>query len=116
MIKPFKFLSKQNFQFKYEFLIDFRNHCNVREIYSTTRSQQIRSWLSEYYFNKPLGSPYYEYLGVIDRYCELLECGVQNYSGVYCFDAMVKISKSEDEYTILVLRYPINEIIDSNAV
>ena len=82
------------------------------EIYSNIRSEAIKRWLSHYYFEKPLGSPHKEYLIDIDRICEIMECGVVTCGGVNCFDAKVKISKSEFEFLIIDLRYPLNHLIE----
>ena len=82
------------------------------EVYNSLRSDVVKRWLSYYYFEKPLGSPLKEYLVEIDRICEIMECGVIRCGGVNCFDVKLKMSKSDFEFVIIDLRYPIDHIIE----
>ena len=68
--------------------------------------------VAKYYFEKPLGSPYWGYLTEIDRVCEIIKCGVVTWGGINCFDVKLKITKSPIEFLIIDLRYPLEDLIE----
>ena len=111
-MRTFKFLRKGNYKFAFEFVLNIDNRYSNNEIYNNLRSEAVKKWLSVYYFEKPLGSAYKEYLTEIDRLCEIMECGVVQCATVNCFDVKLKISKSDFEYMIIDLRYPIDDIVE----
>ena len=115
-MKQFKFLRKPNYSFQFEFVLNIDSRHSNNEVYNNLRSNVVKNWLSFYYNERPLGSPCHEYLVEIDRVCEIMECGVVTCGGVNCFDAKVKMSKSDFEYLIIDLRYPIEDIIEYEKI
>ena len=111
-MRPFKFLRKPFFVFQFEIIFNIDATHSNNEVYNNLRSEVVKRWLSHYYFGRPLGSPLKEYLIEIDRVCEIMECGVVNCAGMNCFDVKLKMSKSDFEYVIIDLRYPIDDIIE----
>ena len=115
-MKLFKFLRRGNYKFAFEFILNLDVRNSSGDSYNTRRSEIIKEWLSVYYFERPLGSVYKEYLPEVDRVCEILECGVVNCSTINCFDVKVKISKSDFDFIIIDLRYPLDDIVEYERV
>jgi hypothetical protein len=113
-MKPFKFLTTKKRVFHFEFSSGFYWFPGVlrdSEKWTSQKSDLIKGWLSEYFFD---GQPNFEkikYFPEIDRSCEIIQTGLDSDSYQQrMFTATVRICKSDNEYMEVDLQYPTDQI------
>ena len=111
-MKTFKFLEKKKreptFQFEIVNRIDRRHTTTM--YWSRTYSDEIKKWICGLYVSGELNAAhFFKYIPSIDRACEIMYTPTISRLGL--LKVSIKIWKSDKDYMILHLKYPINDIV-----
>lgn len=114
-MKEFKFFKKETPLFQTEITNYIERTSDSSMMWSMEYSERIREWLSELFFTNTFTDPnnQMKYIHQIDRTCELIEIpvvmGSRNQQSL--FSAKVKIWRTDEDWIVVYLAYPINHII-----
>jgi hypothetical protein len=114
-MKDFKFFQKSKPIFRFELTNYIEHTPESNMIWSMDYSECIREWMSELYFTNTYSdsSLHRKYFSRIDRVVELIETPriTERRRNSPKFTFRVKIWRTNEEYMVVGISYPINDII-----
>lgn len=114
-MREFKFFQKKKPIFQTEITNHIERTPQSNMSWSRDYSEAIREWLSDLFFTDSYQNVnrHLEYIALIDRTCELMETPRVYYSrnNPAMFNAKVKIWRTNEDWMIIDLAYPIDHII-----
>ena len=77
------------------------------ETWNTSKSNLVKEWLSDYFYNPNPNFNKEKYFPEFDRTCEIIQSGLDTYRHQRVFTSTVRIYRSVNQYMELELKYPI---------